>query len=178
MKKIIIRLGSESPIKLAAIAEACRALNLEATISGIKVDSEQNEQPYGFEEIYSGAYARAENAMSLDERAITMGIESGIVSFSSFGLIRYMDIAVVAILDDFPVSWSTTPALEIPEKYFQIVKQRGFKQTVGSIIAEELGGDKTDPHSILTNGSITRKETLVCGIITALRQLIKRINEH
>ncbi len=178
MKKTIIRLGSESPIKLAAIAEACRILNFEATISSIKVDSEQNEQPYGFEEIYSGAYARAGNAISLNERVITMGIESGIVSFSSFGLLRHMDIAVVVIMDDAPVSWSTTPALEIPEKYFQIAKQRGFKQTVGAIIAEELGGDKADPHSILTAGVTTRKETLVAGIITALEPLIKRINEY
>jgi non-canonical (house-cleaning) NTP pyrophosphatase len=178
MKKTIIRLGSESPIKLAAIAEACRILNVEATISGIKVDSEQNEQPYGFEEIYSGAYARAENAISLEEKVITMGIESGIVSFSSFGLLRHMDIAAIVILDDARVFWSTTPALEIPEKYIQIAQQKGFKQTVGAIIAEELGGDKADPHSILTAGATTRRETLVTGIITALNPLIKRINKY
>jgi hypothetical protein len=54
----------------------------------------------------------------------------------------------------------------------EIAEERGFETTtVGSVITERLGGDPTDPHSVLTNGKVTRTMTLVDALTIALQQL-------
>ncbi|MEK7172587.1 MAG: hypothetical protein AAB740_01245, partial [Patescibacteria group bacterium] len=67
---------------------------------------------------------------------------------------------------------TTTPGVIFPEDCVAIAKERGFvTTTVGSIIAEKLGGDPTDPHSTLTKGAVSRVQTLVAGLIIALSQI-------
>jgi non-canonical (house-cleaning) NTP pyrophosphatase len=163
-----IILGSTSVHKLNAVHQACKELGLTATVSGVKTLSGQNEQPVGFNEIFNGALARAISAQSQKLGNFFIGIESGIISFGIT-----LDIAIIVILTcDGRQIISTSHGLQFPEKYVEIAKERGYKKTtVGSIITEQLGGDPTDPHSILTNGKVTRTMTLVDALVIALRQL-------
>jgi len=84
-----------------------------------------------------------------------------------------LDIAVLVILTpDGRQIITTSEGVQFPEECVRIAEKLGFKTTtVGSIITEKLGGDPTDPHSVLTKGKVTRTMTLVDALTVALQQL-------
>lgn len=169
MKSIIdIVLGSTSIHKIEAVKQACLGLGLNADISGVKASSGQNEQPVGFEETFSGALARASYAKSTRPDCFAIGIESGIFRFG-----MTFDIAVIVILTpDNRQIVTISEGIPYPTQYVEIAEERGFKTTtVSSIIAQQIGGDPTNPHSTLTSGKVTRTMLLTSALITALRQL-------
>jgi len=163
-------LGSTSVHKLEAVRSACVKLGIDAVVSAVGVDSGQNEQPVGFEETLEGALARASFAKSCGEGdSIYVGVESGIINLSRSSTI---DLAVIVVLAGDRRIVTTSAGIEFPQECVSIAHQRGFKTTtVGSIIAEKLGGDATDPHFTLTKGMVSRKSTLVQALMLALSQL-------
>lgn len=167
-----LRLGSTSLHKIEALKDACLALDIEAQITTEKSSSEINEQPYGFEETYQGALNRAKNARERNPEDMAIGIENGIVPVGD----KFFDMAVVvAISPDGQVFTATSGGIEMPKKYVDIARAKGFATTtVGVAMAEELkekGCDATDPHSFLTNGKVSRKELLTEAIVLALSQI-------
>lgn len=166
-----ITLGSTSTHKLAAVESACKTLGLEAMVSGVKTLSGQNEQPVGFEETYNGALTRATSAQAQRLYTIAIGIESGIFRFGATP--KTLDIAVIVVITPGGRQIVTTSeGIQFPENCVKIADERGFEiTTVGSIISEKFGGDPSDPHSILTDGKVTRKATLVGALVTAFKQL-------
>jgi len=166
-------LGSTNEHKLAAVKKACQQLGLTASISGVKTASGQNEQPVGLSETFEGALNRAQGAQTQNPEAIAIGIESGIFRTNNEKLPLTIDLAVIVVLTpDNRRIVVTTPGIVFPEDCVEIAKERGFATTTtGSVIAEKLGGDGTDPHSTLTNGAVSRTKTLVDGLVVALSQL-------
>jgi non-canonical (house-cleaning) NTP pyrophosphatase len=168
-----IILGSTSACKRAALVEACVRLGLTASIDTIRARSEQDLQPMGLDAMMRGARTRALCARSACPGSIAIGIENGIISGDSGNECVFLDLAaLVMIAPPSREIMALSPGIEIPEKYVRIARERGFaRTTVGSVIAENLGGDPTDPHSVLTKGMISRKEMLVNGLIAAFAQL-------
>lgn len=167
--KIVV--GSTSAHKLDAVRRACERTELHASVSGVKADSGQHEQPVGFNATYGGALARARAARVQSAESIAIGIESGIFRFGGDNPIT-LDIAVVvALTPDGREIISTSEGVQFPEQYVAMAEARGFATTtVGSVIAEALGGDPTNPHATHTHGKITRTELLVDALSVALRQ--------
>lgn len=167
-----IVVGSMSRHKLGAVRQACDSIGMVATVSGVQTISGQNEQPVGFEETFGGALARAQSAKKQYPDRIAIGIESGIFRIGGDNLIT-LDMAVIVVLLDADRRIVTTSqAIVFPERFVTVAESRGFEvATVGSVIAEELGGDATDPHFILTNGRVRRMETLVDALSVVLRQI-------
>jgi len=172
-KEIKIVLGSTNEHKLAAVKEACEQLRLTASISGVKAASGQNEQPVGLSETFAGALNRVQGAKAQSPEAIAIGIESGIFRTNNEKLPFTLDLAVIVVLTvDNRHIVVTTPGIEFPEDCVVTAEERGFATTTaGSVIAERLGGDPTDPHSTLTNGAVSRTKTLIDGLVVALAQL-------
>lgn len=170
-----ITLGSTSEHKLAAVVLACRRLGLsQAAVEGVKTSSGQNEQPVGFDETFGGALQRATSAQIQKPNTIAIGIESGIFRFKAVGTKVTLDIAVIVILTiEGRKIITTSSGIQFPEEYVNIAEGLGFKTvTAGSVVSDKLGGDPTDPHSTLTEGCITRRDTLVDALAVALKQLI------
>ena len=169
MKKIIV--GTKSIHKIEAVKQALKIVGVEAEVTGAKTYSGQNEQPVGFEETFLGAMNRANSVWRGNKDATVIGIESGIFRFNRHNKIT-LDIAVIIILTpDERQIVTTSTGIQFPEEYVDEALKSGFKTTtVGSIIAKKLGGDPTDPHSVLTNGKITRTQTLVDALVRALEQ--------
>lgn len=164
--------GSTNEQKLMAVRMACSELKIEPlNFLKCKTHSGQNEQPMGFDQTYSGALARAQQAREQHPEAIAIGIESGIFRFVHNSVT--LDIAVIVILTpDNREIVTTSTGIKFPEEHVRKAKERGFKTvTVGQIIHEKKGGDKSDPHSMLTDGKVSRTETLVDGLKIALKQL-------
>jgi len=172
-KEINIALGSTSQHKIEAVKQACQQLGLMASVVGVKAASGQNEQPVGLNETYQGALSRAQGAKTQNPEAIAIGIESGIFITENKENPLTIDFAVIVVLTpDNRCIVATTPGVVFPEDCVAIAKERGFATaTTGSVIAEKLGGDPTDPHSTLTNGVVSRTQTLVAGLIIALSQI-------
>lgn len=168
--KIIV--GTKSNHKLRAVAQACKRIKMKpVTINGVKTDSGQDEQPVGFEATYDGAFTRAQSAREQNaDHNIAIGIESGIFPFPGKPT---LDMAVIVILTKENTQIITTSAgIVFPEEYVTEARKKGFETTtVGSMITKKLGGDPTDPHSVLTNGKISRKDTLVDALAVALKQI-------
>ncbi len=175
MERLKIKLGSTSAQKFKAVEIGCKYLSLDFTIEKVNAPSGQNEQPVGFDETFAGALNRAKLAIELSptDYDIAIGIESGIFSINSSAETTTLDIAIIVVITKSGKQIvANTPGFVFPEIYVNTAKELGFeKNTVGQVIAENLGGDKTDPHSILSNGVITRQETLIEGLMIALKQI-------
>lgn len=166
-----IALGSTSEHKLMALKNACINLGLSFEIIGLKTKSGQNEQPIGLDETFAGALTRAKSVQKKYSQDIAIGIESGIISTTKSPLTS-LDLAVVVLLYGEDMIVTTSSGMVFPQKYFNIAKRKGFKEnTVGGIIASKLGGDATDPHLTLSNGLLSRQETITKAIEIALRLL-------
>lgn len=89
-------LGSTSDIKIAALQGAFQRLGVEREVVKIKVPSNINEQPIGFQETFNGAVNRLTNLMQAVSRGRGYGIcfaaENGI-EFSDKG--EAVDFAIV-----------------------------------------------------------------------------------
>ncbi|PIV47049.1 hypothetical protein COZ78_01900 [bacterium (Candidatus Gribaldobacteria) CG_4_8_14_3_um_filter_42_11] len=172
-KEIKIALGSTSQHKIEAVKQACQQLGLLASVVGVKAASDQNEQPVGLNETYQGAFSRAQGAKAQSPEAVAIGIESGIFITENSENPLTIDLAIIVVLTlDNRRIVATTPGVVFPEDCLAIAKERGFATTTaGSVVAEKLGGDPTDPHSTLTNGAVSRNQTLVAGLVIALAQL-------
>ncbi len=169
MENII--LGSTSNYKLESIKKACINLGLSFNVLGIKTKSGQNEQPFGVDETFAGALARAKSAQEAYPLEIAIGIESGIISTNKPKAIS-LDLAIIVLLFKEQMIVTTSNGMVFPQKYVNAAKRKGFQNvTVGSVVASKIGGDATDPHSILSNGALSRQETLVKAIEVSLRLL-------
>lgn len=163
-----IVVGSTSNIKVEAVKEACAKLGISASVSGVDAPSLQNAQPVDFEEIYDGACNRAEFAQHKMPNCVAIGIESGIFTFSHVTL----DIALIVVLHNGKKVITTSSGLRFPSVCVEVAEERGFESTtVGDIISKSHGGVSFDPHSTLTGGKVTRKDTLVVALEIALKQI-------
>lgn len=168
-----IRVGSVSPLKLAAVKDACKILGWTSTVSCLNATSGQNDQPVGFQEIWNGAYNRASKVKSCGGNYLYVGIENGIIEVKkSNSRSITLDIAVVVVItSENQVITTTSPCFELPQKYVKIARKRGFdRNTVGSVISEKLGGSADDPHHKLSGGKISRQDLLIDALIRAFQQ--------
>ncbi len=170
-----IIVGSTSQHKISAVQVACCKVfpaSMKITITGEKSASGQNEQPVGLEETYNGALFRAMSIHGkLTGKGAVVGIESGIIRADSEALV--IDLAVIVIITDKAREIVTTSTgIRFPCACVMAAEMKGFATTtVGSVIAEQFGGDCTDPHSVLTNGAVCRHQTLVDGLVAGFAQL-------
>ncbi len=173
-----VLVGSTNSHELEAVGMACRNIGINAIVTGIATQSGQNEQPYGLDEGYEGAYARALAVYQQNPEAVAIGMEIFVVTFDQRrGAPKTLDMAfIVILLHRYPTIITTSSGIIFPEEYLEEAFDYGLKETtVGSMIAKRHGGDGTDPHAILTGGKVTRQMTLVSALESALRQLPDQI---
>lgn len=137
-------------------------------VRGKKVASGIDEQPVGTD-TEKGARIRAQNARNEQseqekKESAVLSLENGI--FAVEGGWEDKCVAVLELPDGRSFSFESfgvvfpTDAVEEAQR-----REGGFKNhTVGSVIAERLGGDKQDPHATLTRGAVTREMQLIEAI--------------
>lgn len=163
-------LGSTSAHKLEALKEACLRIGLKTEIKTALVESDINMQPYGFEETYQGALNRAKHTQAENPKSLAIGLENGIIAIKD----KFVDVAVIVVLMPNNQEFvGTSVGIEFPKEAVETARVRGFHiTTVGSVIAETMGGSGTDPHSTLTHGKVSRKEILVDAISAVLSRVL------
>lgn len=153
---MIIAVGSENKIKLAAVQEGFeRAGFTDITVVGFNAPSGIPEQPFGQEETLAGAKNRAQATLKhFKDPDLVIGIESGIMKDNT-------DVAIIYCLskkDDYQNAYVDTSAkVAFPKQYVAEARERGFDTTtVGQVMMEHgIVKDQKDPHFSLTGKSRT-----------------------
>jgi len=160
-------------ILLASTSEHKRLATLDALltlfpterfrIETLKVSSNVNEQPFGFEETLRGAQNRLEHAKASFQSSYdyVLAIESGVISVAGL----YFDTAFCVLekrssAERFVIHSMGTP---VPALYVEQVKQRGAQiWTIGAIHKElhPTVGDANDINIFVTNGQFPRRRLL------------------
>lgn len=173
---ITIAVGSTSVHKVNAVKRACAALGIEAEVVGVSATSRVNEQPCGWDETVVGAFNRAHGAVEhVLSDAWCIGIESGVMLSGGHAV----DLAAIYVRRPDGKGWcGSTSGTPFSFDDFEEARRRGFKTTtVGLVMSERTGCDKTDGTAYLTGGRITREDTLVDGLkpllAVAMREYVR-----
>lgn len=100
---------------------------------------------------------------------LVVSIESGLIKSLVGEEETWIDVAVVMVRDmsTGAESVATSAGVRVPTEYVGTWAEAGGEGTVGDVIAEELGGDKHDPHGALTKGAFARSALLEHAIRVA-----------
>jgi len=158
---LTIHVGSTSIHKVNAVRSACKkVIKSDIEILSHEVNSGVPSQPYGLSETVRGAINRAESVWEKD--CLAFGIEGGLfdlMHMSTKGNSIYFCMAVVCLIDQNGSKFFATSAgMQFPND--KIIKAQELGVTVGKVIADEYGGDHTDPRKILSNNRANRQDSI------------------
>lgn len=161
---IKIAVGSTNRVKIDAVREAIKMININAVIESVNVDSGVSKQPY-CEETFIGARNRAYNALAKVKADIGIGIEGGICTKHE----KVLAYAVVyAKGNDGLENFAYSAAFALPNKVVEMIN-KGYE--LGDVIDKVY--NKTNSKfnegavGILTK-VISRKDLYVQPVIMAL----------
>lgn len=180
MRKLIV-LASESQVKRSALmlAQTKSLANMWSTNEMVLVPN-MPEQPVGMQETFHGAWKRAEFLTKKHNgNIIAVGIESGIFPLRTLSdevednAYDVLDIGVIVVMSPGkPAIVVNTVGVLFPGRYVRKAMEKGFATTtVASVITEELGGNKSDPHFTLSGGKISRVTLLSDALRLAFQQV-------
>lgn len=166
---MIIVVASTNQIKIDAVREACRELQLGIPVEGIDVSSGVPVQPIGLKEIHAGASHRAREAHKRKPHATVIGIENGIEYVSP----HWRDMSAVhVLLPDGHTLNAVSEAIAVPMPIVKKMLQRGREHTtIGKIVAELYLCNPRDPHYFLTDGKTSRQRIIKNTVQSALSQI-------
>jgi inosine/xanthosine triphosphatase len=175
-----VRVGSVNEPKLAAVRSAIGAYAPDAKVEGVAVTSGVPEQPVGFEEIICGARHRAAGALRGSRCDLAVGIEDGLVAFSTGGAageIAHLNIGCVAITNGKRESIGFSSAFGYPlDCTIPAVKDREPVGVAFDRLWEVHRGESAAKPSALgagnigrlSNGVLPRAEYARHGVLCAL----------
>ena len=168
-----ILIGTKNPGKILGAKLAFEKYFESIEIEGIPVASDVGEEPI-HDEIYLGAISRVHNLekyvkehkMEVD---YLLGIESGITNL----LGKWVNISIAVIKDKNGIlSWGTSSAFPIPDKYIEKIKNTSLGEVMDNIFQEQNLGDGKGGISFLTHHEVSRIDLTKEAFIMALTQFI------
>jgi len=170
MEKIRILVGSQNPVKIAAVKEAFSKYFKSFDVIGIDVPSGVPSQPVG-EETFRGAQNRALALKKINEEKkigaeFFVGIEGGIIKLHS----RWLAFGGMCIIDsEGRVGIGTSPNFELPDA----VARKLLKGVeLGDVMDDITGMHNTKQNKgavgFFTKSVMDRKEFYAHGLVVAL----------
>ena len=164
-----VAVGTNNPIKVAAVKNVFDRLYEEVTVEGRNVGSGVPAQPFGSDTI-KGAINRAHNAYRSGEYDFGVGIEAGLSDVEGYVL----DVQFCAVYE--PVS--TTIGCGSGFEYPPIVLAETLEgREIGDVMSELTGiediGKKTGAIGYLSHGLLDRTQLTEQSVLMAM---IPRIN--
>ncbi len=165
----LVYMSTESALKHAAVSRAMRRAGVPVRVEGKKVDSGVNEQPMTMNETYDGAKNRQENLRALNATAdYLVTVESGLcqplASSGTYGCNAVIiEPAGAAARVGFAIDAEFPPDTleQIPSVYADF-----------GVWAQEVhGAAEKDPYPYITNGRLTRRDTIESAIYNVAIQL-------
>jgi inosine/xanthosine triphosphatase len=166
--------GSENPVKVAAVRAVLARCSPDVMVGGVAVPSGVPEQPWGDAETRAGATERARRALAADADAdLAVGIEGGVVREPDGSV---MSCAWAAIVDRAgTVSVGGSLALPLPPAVVSLLDAgielgHAMDQVAGTSGTKHGGG----AVGLLTAGLITRQQAYEQLVTYALSRWLGR----
>jgi inosine/xanthosine triphosphatase len=170
--KVIV--GSKNPVKIKATENILEKIYGEVDVTGIDVDSEVPDQPFGKEQTIQGAINRAKNAYSNDFD-LSVGIESGLMEIPN-SITDYIDLQWCAIFDGDKITLGVSAGFEYPPLVIEeVLKGKEVGEVMDKVTGVDNLGQKTGAVSYLSKGMLDRTENTEQCVLTAM---IPRINNE
>jgi non-canonical (house-cleaning) NTP pyrophosphatase len=182
---LVVAVGTKSALKVRAVESALKYLegrgierlgDLPLSPHELRTgetDSGIPAQPFGLEQMFTGALNRARAAREAHDAHIGIGIENGLVNISpEDGRQCWFDPPAVAIV--YPrwqvIGLSLGAALPIPYNMVREVQEQ--QSELGVIVQKHAGGGEKDPHKFLSKGMLDRESIIVQAILSAFTVII------
>ncbi len=176
-----IVLGSKSKIKAEALRQALTEVlelideksNIELELTEVK--SWVRPQPMKADEALRGAMERAGRSLrACPEAELAIGIENGVHRFSDMINEYWIDFAFVVALTPLMIKYvSTSCGIQFPTNIVFLSESKQAQDTCGQIMEKlKMVKDGKDPHSSLTFGALSRKESLIQPLKVVLIQAL------
>ncbi len=169
LRPLVVNVGSENPVKTAAVREVLRRFHPQLAVNAVPVSSTVGEQPWG-REAERGAEARARESLGRGDLGI--GIEAGVVERED-GL---YDVQHCAIVDG--MGWTTRGhgmGFRYPPAVAELVRKG---MTVGDACAQlfEEGdqGSGKGAIGILTGDVMDRKALTEQAVLAAMVPRVRK----
>lgn len=169
MKKVAV--GSENPIKVAAVKKVCQKIWPQVKIINLEVSSGVRIQPLSDEEAIQGAQNRARRVLKTTHADLGFGLEGNVTQMS----VGMFVTGWAAVIDPRGrCGLGSSGRLLLPKKIAQEIKNGG---ELGPILDQFLGSNnlkqKTGAAGIFTGNLITRQLAFETAIIFSLAPFLK-----
>jgi inosine/xanthosine triphosphatase len=166
LRKVMICVGSENPVKINAVKNVFLKLFTEVEVQGMPVQSHVPEQPKE-SEVIDGAIKRAKNVLS-QHCDFGVGIEAGL--FWNETSHRYFDVQYCAVIDKAQkVTLGHGGGFNYPREIIEKVKQG---ETVGEAVEDTYKikdvGKKMGAIGYLSEGILDRTKLTEQAVLMAL----------
>ncbi len=170
MKPLVVAVGSQNPVKLAAVRAVLAEVGIAAEIGALEVPSGVPEQPVGLEQTALGAHQRARNVRQAAGADWGIGLEGG-VEFDQAGDAWLFN--VVAVATEQRSAWSHGGRLLLPPRVSAGLRAGG---ELGPLIDDLTGAHDTKRGlgtiGHLTRSLITREQSFRSCLARALAPLL------
>jgi len=164
---MLVVVGSGNPVKIKATRNVLEKIYGNVEVTGIDVDSEVPDQPFGMDETIKGAINRAKNAYS-DEFNMSVGIESGLMETPG-SITGYIDLQWCAIFDGVNITLGVSAGFEYPpEVILEVLNGKEVGEVMDRITGIDKLGQKTGAVSYLSKGLLDRTENTEQCVLTAM----------
>ncbi len=164
-------MSTESALKHDAVATAMKRAGIDVIVSGKKLDSGVNEQPESMDETYLGAKNRhdALRALGVDAEYLAT-VESGLSRIQQeLGVYGCVVVIIEKVGGRSHAGFSID--VEYPAEILDVVPS--VYADVGVWAQQVHGAKEKDPYEYLTDGKLTRRDTIETAAFNAAVSLAK-----
>jgi inosine/xanthosine triphosphatase len=168
-----INVGSKNKVKLQGVKDTFsqyKGTFPKVEIRGVEVNIEEFGHPQGIDQIMNGAIDRAKQAYRDSDLGI--GLESGLIKVPG-SRTGYLEIGAAVVYDGKETYTGLSSAFEWPKDVTEYILNgkgdgsQAFK-ALGYTRSDKQGAENGGVSGQLTEGRITREETIVESLIMAL----------
>ena len=165
----LVYMSTDRALKHDAVADAFKRIGILVDVDGQKLDSGVNEQPLSIDETYLGAKNRHEALRKLSMNAQYLAtVESGLCRVhQDLGMYGCVVVILERVGGKPHVGFSID--IEYPAEVLDVVPS--LYADVGVWAQEARGAKEKDPYLYLTNGLMTRRDTIEIAAFNAAVQL-------
>lgn len=172
---LVIAVGSSNPVKIKGIKKAFSHYIREFKLYSISVDNCVGSQPWGYGEIFKGAWCRSINALKkIDGADYGVGLEAGVVRHGD----RYYILQVCCIISsDGDSAFGLSPGFEAPKEVVEPIIKGIFDELEGaveSITEAKRVGEREGLVGIMSKGLVKRVDLSYYATLMALIRLFRR----